>query len=83
MAPHVFFVSNTNHHVVRRIDAMFIMVAICISIELYEIVDRASHFALFYVYCACICAKHKLRAQVLTFANLWSMSSGCCQCLSE
>ena len=52
---------------VLHIDAMFIMVAICISIGLHEIVDVASHFAQFDVYCACICANYILSAQVLTF----------------
>ena len=60
-------VCNSNRQVALRIDAMFIMATICISIELYEIVDGASHFAQFYVYCACICANHRLGAQVLTF----------------
>ena len=43
MAPHVFFVLfNSNHQAALRIDALFIMdgmAAICISIELYEIVQ--------------------------------------------
>ena len=46
---------------------MFIMAAICISIGLHEIIDGASHFAQFDVYCACICANYILSAQVLTF----------------
>ena len=68
MVPRVFFVLfNSNHQVALRIDTLFTMAAICISIELYEIVDGASHFAQFDVYCACICANHRLTAQVLTF----------------
>ena len=38
----VFVLSN--RHAVLHIDAMFIMAAICISVELYEIVDGTSHF---------------------------------------
>ena len=53
---HVFFaLFNSNRQVALRIDTLFIMAAICISIELYEIIGGASHFAQFYVYCACIC----------------------------
>ena len=67
MAPHVFLLLfNSNHQVALCIDAMFIMAAICISIELYEIVDGASHFGQFDVYCACICANRRLSGHVLT-----------------
>ena len=64
----LFMLFNSNRQAALRIDALFIMAAICISIELYEIVDGASHFAQFDVYCACICANYILGAQVLTFA---------------
>ena len=43
------------------------MAAMCISIELYEIVDGAIHFVQFVLYCACICANYSLSEQVLTF----------------
>ena len=47
MAPHVFFVLfNSNRQVAQRINTLFIMVTVCVSIELYEIVDGASHCAI-------------------------------------
>ena len=63
----MFFVFNSNRQVALRINTLFVMAAICISIELYEIVDGASHFAQFDVYCACICANDRLSEQILTF----------------
>ena len=68
MVPHVFFVLlNSNRQVALRVNTLFIMAAMCISIELYEIADGASHFAQFDVYCACICTNYRLGAQVWTF----------------
>ena len=53
-ATYVFVLFNSNRQVALRIDAMFFLAAICISIELYEIIDGASHFAQFYVYIVCM-----------------------------
>ena len=64
---------NSNRQVALRIDTLFTMVAICISIELYEIVDGASHFAQFDMYCACVCTNDRLTAQVLTFPLTFAM----------
>ena len=63
----LFVLFNSNRQAALRIDALFIMAAICISIELYEIVDGASHFVQFDVYCACICTNYRLSAKVATF----------------
>ena len=40
----VFVLFNSACQVALGIDTLFIIAAICISIELYEIVDEASHF---------------------------------------
>ena len=69
MAPRVFFVLfNSYRQVALRIDTLFIMAAMCISIELYENVDLARHFAQFNMYCECICANDRLSAQVVSFS---------------
>ena len=47
-----FVLFNSNSQVALHIDTMFNMAAICISIELHKIVDGASDFAQFDVYCA-------------------------------
>ena len=67
------FLCLTNRQAALFVDTLFIMAAICISIELYEILQLSTEslrnltFAQFDVYFACICANYRLGAPVLTF----------------